>query len=344
MSSTYPIVEYALKNKDENVYCTKDEKNFIRLIELIDKCKSGFARSLSTRNKDLLTWINSSLPQLQDECYQISTKCYWILNGLVDFPQCKHCGKPLVGKNAKLTTGYKEYCSISCEVKGTKVLKNAVNRRWKIFKRSTVSFKKRPCENNDYKRLMYQLLSYMSKHQQLKWLVDNRNDSCLKILTSQKFKVLLQFIYDNTKFLDKHNPSLSARVFCIYSSISNINDNRLRCKTCGKLMLDKQCSLNNGFQTYCSTSCVANNESLMMQKKCTCNKRYGTSAWNTRIVDISSLTVEQKANRDDVWNRHVYTMEKTHGIKDYGHSHIHNEKLKYAFSFNIYIIIMQNNN
>lgn len=38
--------------------------------------------------RELFNWINSNTPKLQDDFYSISTKCYWILNGLTDFPRC----------------------------------------------------------------------------------------------------------------------------------------------------------------------------------------------------------------------------------------------------------------
>ena len=38
--------------------------------------------------RELFNWIKSNTPKLQDDFYSISTKCYWILNGLTDFPRC----------------------------------------------------------------------------------------------------------------------------------------------------------------------------------------------------------------------------------------------------------------
>lgn len=329
-------IECALNYIHKNPYFIADKNRFMQLVHLLKKCKSGFARSLSTRYEDLLAWINHSLPQLQDECYQASTKCYWILNGLTDFPKCKHCEKPLIGKNAKLTTGYKTYCSVSCEVKDTKVLKNALRRRWQIFRQSTVSFKKRPCDNNDYKKLICQMLSYMPEIDQIRWIVDNRNDSCIKILTSKRFEHLLKFVHDQTKFLDAYDPQLSVRIFCVYRSISSINDNNLRCKTCKRLLLDKQCSFKHGFQEHCSMKCMAQNKDIALHKVNTCCMKYGTPAWNTRIVDVNALTIEQKANRKDVWDRHAYIMEKNHGIKNYGCSENALNRQCSIFAFNIY--------
>ena len=51
--------------------------------------------------KDLYDWINDVVPLLNDSQYYISTKCYWILNGLTDFPTCasKGCNNKFIKKN-----------------------------------------------------------------------------------------------------------------------------------------------------------------------------------------------------------------------------------------------------
>lgn len=66
--------------------------------------------------RPLLAWINTSLPKLQGSKYNLSTKCYWILNGLTDFPKCAYCGKSdrYVGKNVIMTIGYRKCCTPKC--------------------------------------------------------------------------------------------------------------------------------------------------------------------------------------------------------------------------------------
>lgn len=335
MNNKQLIINYALQHKHENPYFINNEKNFIKLIELIVRCKSGFARSLATQNKDLLEWINNCLPKLQDECYQISTKCYWILNGLLDFPQCKHCKKSLIGKNVKLNFGYRTYCSTSCEVNDNKVLANNLRKRWKKFHQQNIAFTKHEFEKRDYRLLVFQMLSYMNYHNQIEWLIENRTDSCIKMISSKNFKYLKDFILNETKFLNNYHPSFGERIFCTSKHISSIDNTMLRCKTCNKILIGKPCSLKNGYQEYCSTKCIAQNQDLIKQKQKTSLKKYGTVAWNVREVNINVLTEEQKANRQLVWDKHAYYMEKTYGIKNYGCSHKHSCTSS-IFSFNIY--------
>lgn len=350
------IVEYALQHMHENLYFSRDKNNFLKLIDLITKHKSGFARSLLTQNKKLLDWINECLPALQDEKYQISTKCYWILKGLTNFPKCKKCGKPFIGKNVKINFGYRTYCSTLCEINDNKVLQKGLKNRWKKFHRQNVAFTKHEYEKRNYKQLIYQILSHMSHYDQIKWLVENRTDSCVKIISSKKFKNLKSFIISKTRFLDKFHVTISVRIFCILENIVKISDARLRCKTCNKLLVDKPCSLNNGFQDYCSLKCQAKNANIINKKRKThfknygCYneaietkikrrnsniKKYGTPSWSTRICDYNSLTNEQKENRRKVWNNHIYVMEKK-GIKNYGFSRKCDANATAMFSFNTF--------
>lgn len=68
----------------------------------------------SKKNLDLLNWINSQVPLLQDKKYTISTKCYWIFNNMHDFPACKECGKRFGYKSNVDRHGYAQFCSRKC--------------------------------------------------------------------------------------------------------------------------------------------------------------------------------------------------------------------------------------
>ena len=64
----------------------------------------------------LLKWITDKTPLLKDDFYIISTKCYWILNGLTEFPKCPYCRKDDKFKkvNVKISIGYRHFCSTTC--------------------------------------------------------------------------------------------------------------------------------------------------------------------------------------------------------------------------------------
>ena len=161
MNIRKPILEYVEAHQQENPYFANDNENFARLVELVRTCRQGFARSLTTKNKQLLKWIDDSLPELRDSFYSISTKCYWILKGLDEFPKCKHCGKSLDDKNVKLNFGYNAYCSVSCEVNDNKVLQKNVKNRWKKFHQQNIAFTKHEFEKKQYRLLVHWMLHYI---------------------------------------------------------------------------------------------------------------------------------------------------------------------------------------
>lgn len=114
---------------ENNVYYKNNPKLFLELKELIENYIRGFQLKLNSKcsrkeYKDyshLANWINSQLPLLNDPIYKWNTKCYWILNGLTDFPKCPVCEKS-IGENinVKINSGYLEYCSSKCAANSNK--------------------------------------------------------------------------------------------------------------------------------------------------------------------------------------------------------------------------------
>ena len=74
--------------------------------------RSYFKKVKARENLEILKYVEENTPLLSDPYYLISTKVYWILHGLTDFPKCVVCGKPIT-KNIKVTEGYvHEQCLI----------------------------------------------------------------------------------------------------------------------------------------------------------------------------------------------------------------------------------------
>ena len=103
--------------KENNIYYRINSNLFDELEFLVKESKTYFS-FLKHSKHYLLEWIDEVLTEkLKDpKSYSISTKTYWILNGIEDFPTCKHCKKKdgYIGKNVKLNIGYHEYCSREC--------------------------------------------------------------------------------------------------------------------------------------------------------------------------------------------------------------------------------------
>lgn len=84
-----------------------------KLREMISKpnWKNHF---LKNKNKDLLEFIECMTPLLQDQFFKLSTKIYWVLNDLHEFPKCKECGHVFNDRNVSAKNGYQQYCSYFC--------------------------------------------------------------------------------------------------------------------------------------------------------------------------------------------------------------------------------------
>lgn len=105
-------------NIKENPLITtqNDIDNYNFLLKFIQRYPCAYSKMLRKRNelKKYFDWINQKTPKLNDQFYALSTKLYWIFNGLEDFPNCYHCGKVFDDRNVGIAFGYPRFCSIKC--------------------------------------------------------------------------------------------------------------------------------------------------------------------------------------------------------------------------------------
>lgn len=106
--------------KFDEKFPTKEEKiEFLR--KLVADYPLTYQRVLQGKDYvEVSKWIYDAVPKLQEKCYNTSTRLYWILNDLKDFPICKCqgcCNKIGIGKTIKITVGYGQYCSRQCSAK-----------------------------------------------------------------------------------------------------------------------------------------------------------------------------------------------------------------------------------
>jgi len=73
---------------------------------LIANYPDSYSRMITSKARVALKeFIEAQTPLLQNSYYKLSTKCFWILHELKDFPKCKTCGK-LLTYNVKVNVGY----------------------------------------------------------------------------------------------------------------------------------------------------------------------------------------------------------------------------------------------
>lgn len=114
-----------------NPYWINDPKQFLHLKQIIEKNPKLFGKILhgtgcykttyrpDRDKRQLLAWIDRSLPKLQSKKYTLGTKCYWILHGLVDFPVCPICGlkENYANMDINIFKGYPIGCTNRCRQK-----------------------------------------------------------------------------------------------------------------------------------------------------------------------------------------------------------------------------------
>ena len=100
---------------ETTTYSSDVEAKYIKTIrELVEKYSKCYT---SKFNNELREFIKNQTPLLNSSEYKWSTRIYWILNGITEFPKCANpeCSNTLEHQNAKALTGYANcFCSVRC--------------------------------------------------------------------------------------------------------------------------------------------------------------------------------------------------------------------------------------
>lgn len=75
--------------------------------------RSYFKKIKAKSNQHILKYIEDHTPLLDSPEFLISTKVYWILNNITEFPKCVVCGKE-IRRNVKINETYPTHCSNKC--------------------------------------------------------------------------------------------------------------------------------------------------------------------------------------------------------------------------------------
>ena len=151
---------------DNNIYYESSPEMFLKLVQLIETFPLSYGQMLRAKGKKrfitthpdyippykkLYDWINNSLPQLSSNFYKISTKCFWILNGLTDFPECAFngCKEKFINYNVSINSAYPKFCHSHCKNDPSTIEKRKATCR----KNFGVDF---PLQSNEIKNKMRQ--------------------------------------------------------------------------------------------------------------------------------------------------------------------------------------------
>lgn len=79
----------------EHIYSFEEEKSLKEeLKKIVNDHPNNYTRMITAESRKYLKdYLEFKTPLLNDKKYLLSTKCYWVLNDLIDFPKCKTCGR-----------------------------------------------------------------------------------------------------------------------------------------------------------------------------------------------------------------------------------------------------------
>ena len=105
---------------ESNVHFKSNPVFFLELKTLVEHAPNAYAQILKKKSdqhmSELRTWICKQTPKLNSDKFKLSTKLYWIFNGLTDFKKCAQCGSN-IQTNISVFGKYGLFCSKTCAFK-----------------------------------------------------------------------------------------------------------------------------------------------------------------------------------------------------------------------------------
>ena len=231
--------------------CLRDLKGVLKLHPLYPQ---KYLKPTTFNNK-LIEYVYKKTKILDNAKFEpsLSTRLYWAVNGLTEYPKCKCCGRPLDDKNVhSYSTGYPMFCSLKCE--------NSANTELKKEYYETFT-------DDDFIKLLTKDDNEL--FDDLKMCLETDREYAKKILRpGEKWHYLYKFIMDSTDFLDDFY-TMKTRVFYI---IHGWKEER-RCQECGKIIRKNMRSIYEKFPDFCSVKC--SRPSSMKKSISTLQSKYG---------------------------------------------------------------------
>lgn len=166
--------EEILQLKSKQKYSVEEVESYKNEIqELIKSYPDNYSRMITAKTRRYLKdFIEYKTPLLNDSFYKMSTKCYWIIHDLTEFPICKVCGKKLK-YNVKVNVGYGMFCSYNCAQKSELTQQKIKKTKKELYGSETYNNSKKAKETN--------LKKYgVSNPNKCKSVRDKIKNTCLK--------------------------------------------------------------------------------------------------------------------------------------------------------------------
>ena len=233
----------------------RDKTKEKEIIDIFHKCPDGYSTIFKKSRKDLGNYLFELYPQLQDKYYKTSTRVYWLINNLTDFPKCKTCGKTIIRNVARVNNPQLEYCTVLCQNLDKKIIYTKFDTMYKkLIGRVDV---------NDPEKV-------------IRFLYNNyRTNTMFILLKSPQLHHVKDWLYCR---YDKLQSNKYTDITRIYWFLNNIEDFP-RCKQCGRMIYRNVLNLNIGYSkngyAFCSKKCSNKNSNTQNKRRKTCLKKYG---------------------------------------------------------------------
>ena len=141
-----------------------------------------------------------------------------------------------------------------------------------------------------------------------------------KLKLSHRYRHLYDELVKETAFLNPYNPTTTERIYCLLNNIKV----RPTCKVCGATV--KFAGFNDGYQTYCSSECAAQDPEWKRKREQTNKIRYGAKSplsKNSTIYNKVKEGIVKKYGVDNVQKSTSVRKKTEQTIKNrYGVNHI----------------------
>ena len=99
---------------ERNHYMNKYEENRLLLASIIHQYKRGYMQILRYKHPELIDWIYEVTAFSDQSNRRFTTRIWYVLNELHEYPICKHCKHPNTKNVYRLTDPRMDFCSLRC--------------------------------------------------------------------------------------------------------------------------------------------------------------------------------------------------------------------------------------